>query len=98
MRGERRNRPIAAKAHSFDVGAKLELRYAFVLIIVPNHHFVGRILGMCAAADQREDVASKQHFNNTNAARTLPFYAFVITSVYQIIQKLVIIAMQYSVR
>lgn len=71
----RRNAPIATQPNGFDVGAELELGDTFVLIVVPNHHFVRRILGIRAAADERQYVAPKEHFNNPDAASALPLCA-----------------------
>jgi hypothetical protein len=59
---------IPSEAHSANLGSEGELPDAPVLLVVPNHDFVGRIQGLLAAADQCQDVAAEEHLHHGDAA------------------------------
>ena len=49
------------------LAAEVELPNAAALVVVPDHHFVGRVLRVSAAADDGQDVAAVEHLHDANA-------------------------------
>lgn len=68
LRRQRHHHALAAQLDSLDVGAKGQLPYAPVLMVVPDHDLVRREARIDPAADEGQDVAAKEHLDDTDAA------------------------------
>jgi hypothetical protein len=49
------------------LGSEGEFSNASVLMIVPDHHFVGRVARVATTTHQGQDVATEQHLDVTDA-------------------------------
>jgi len=49
------------------LGSEGQFSNASILMIVPDHHFVGRITRIATTAHQGQDVATEQHLDVTDA-------------------------------
>lgn len=61
--------PVLAENDCPYDGLEFELAYGSTLVIVPNHYFVGRVLGDGAPTDQSEYVGAKQHGRQCHTPR-----------------------------
>ena len=59
---------VFAKLHRLDRGPKTELTNVLLLMVVPEHYFVRRELGSIASSRERQDVTSKEHFDDLDAS------------------------------
>mmetsp|Transcript_30886 Transcript_30886/g.35281 ORF Transcript_30886/g.35281 Transcript_30886/m.35281 type:complete len:250 (-) Transcript_30886:15-764(-) len=65
---EHDNDLVLAQPDGLDLVFEGELADALLLVVVPEHDLVHRILGVVATADQRQDVAPEQHLHNPDSS------------------------------
>lgn len=58
---------VAAEADAAHGGLEGELPDAAALVVVPDHHLVGRVVRGVPTADEREDVAPEEHLDDADA-------------------------------
>eukprot|EP00968_Pinguiococcus_pyrenoidosus_P005331 scaffold340_cov256-Pinguiococcus_pyrenoidosus.AAC.55 len=66
--GQDDDHAVSAQLHRFDFGAKAQLSDAAVLVVIPDHHFVGWIARIGATPDQRKEVTAEQHLHDPDTA------------------------------
>lgn len=59
---------IFAKLDSLDLVTKRKLANTLQLVIVPEHDFVARPLRTATSSNECKDIASKEHFNNSDSS------------------------------
>lgn len=60
--------PVPPEADALDLGAEGELADTAGLVIVPDHDLVDGVLGVGAAADEGENVATEEHLDEADPA------------------------------
>lgn len=63
---QRDEQPLLAQLEPADLARELELRNRLGLVVVPDHHLVGRVARHRAAAHQRQDVRPHVQLGNPN--------------------------------
>lgn len=77
------NNLISLESDTFDVGSKAELCYALRLVVIPQHDLIRWIFRRIATSNKCKDVASIQHFYDTNT--TTKFFKILIYSQYKLV-------------